>query len=49
MINVLNHPFGCYELSRYDGDYEAMMREVMSIYAPLPAEDAREKRKEAVR
>jgi 2,4-dienoyl-CoA reductase (NADPH2) len=25
-------PLGCYELSRFDGDYEAMMKQVMSVF-----------------
>jgi 2,4-dienoyl-CoA reductase (NADPH2) len=29
-------PLGCYELSRFDGDYEAMMRQVMSVFHPSP-------------
>ncbi|MGI9082257.1 MAG: NADH:flavin oxidoreductase, partial [Thermoleophilaceae bacterium] len=34
LVNVLENPLGCYELSRYDGDTEAMVREVMSVYRP---------------
>jgi 2,4-dienoyl-CoA reductase (NADPH2) len=34
LVNVIENPLGCYELSRYDGDYEQMMREVMSVYRP---------------
>ncbi len=34
LVNVLENPLGCYELSRYDGDYERMIREVMSVYQP---------------
>ncbi|MFN2104272.1 MAG: NADH:flavin oxidoreductase [Candidatus Promineifilaceae bacterium] len=30
------NPLGCYELDRYDGDYEAMMADVMSVYQPAP-------------
>jgi 2,4-dienoyl-CoA reductase (NADPH2) len=33
-VNVIENPLGCYELSRYDGDYERMMREVMSVFQP---------------
>lgn len=33
LLNVLENPLGCYELSRYD-DYEQMMREIMSVYNP---------------
>jgi 2,4-dienoyl-CoA reductase (NADPH2) len=32
LLNVLANPLGCYELSRFDGDYERMMREVMSVF-----------------
>jgi 2,4-dienoyl-CoA reductase (NADPH2) len=34
LLNDLENPLGCYELSRFDGDYDAMMREVMSVYHP---------------
>jgi 2,4-dienoyl-CoA reductase-like NADH-dependent reductase (Old Yellow Enzyme family) len=34
LVNVIENPLGCYELSRYDGDYEQMMREVMSVFQP---------------
>jgi len=34
LLHVIEDPFGCYELSRYDGDYERMMRELMSVYVP---------------
>jgi 2,4-dienoyl-CoA reductase-like NADH-dependent reductase (Old Yellow Enzyme family) len=34
LVNVIENPLGCYELSRYDGDSEAMMREIMSVYEP---------------
>jgi len=32
LVNVLENPIGCYELSRYDGDYEKMMEEIMSVF-----------------
>ena len=32
LIAVLDAPLGCYEISRFDGDHERMMREVMSFY-----------------
>jgi 2,4-dienoyl-CoA reductase-like NADH-dependent reductase (Old Yellow Enzyme family) len=38
LLNVLENPLGCYELSRYNGDYEAMIAEVMSVYHPRPFE-----------
>ncbi len=39
LINDLENPLGCYELSRYDGatfeeKYEAMIAEVMSVFDP---------------
>lgn len=36
LLNTLENPLGCYELSRFDGDYEAMIREVMSVFEPKP-------------
>jgi 2,4-dienoyl-CoA reductase (NADPH2) len=33
-VNVLQNPLGCYELSRYDGDYDAMLKEVLSVFQP---------------
>ncbi|BAY49319.1 NADH:flavin oxidoreductase/NADH oxidase [Scytonema sp. HK-05] len=38
LLNVMENPFGCYELSRFDGDYEEMMREVMSVFHPTHLE-----------
>src|SRR5579859_7457162 len=32
LVSVAAHPLGCYELSRFDGDYDEMMREVMSVF-----------------
>lgn len=34
LVNVLENPLGCYELSRYDGDYQKMIDEVMSVFQP---------------
>lgn len=39
LINVLENPLGCYDLDRYDGDYDRMMRELMAFFedeAPAP-------------
>lgn len=36
LVNALKNPLGCYELSRYDGDYDAMVKEVMSVFHPRP-------------
>lgn len=32
LVNVLEHPLGCYEVERFDGDHAAMMREVLAFY-----------------
>jgi 2,4-dienoyl-CoA reductase-like NADH-dependent reductase (Old Yellow Enzyme family) len=32
LIHVLADPFGCYDVSRYDGDHEKMIGEVMSVF-----------------
>ncbi len=34
LVNVLENPIGCYELSRYNGDYEKMIGEIMSVFQP---------------
>lgn len=36
LINAPKNPLGCYELDRYDGDYDAMIKEIMSVFHPLP-------------
>lgn len=40
LLNVLENPLGCYELSRYDGDRERMLREVMSVFEPSGFEES---------
>jgi 2,4-dienoyl-CoA reductase-like NADH-dependent reductase (Old Yellow Enzyme family) len=40
LINVLEHPLGCYELDRFAGDYDRMMRDVMAFYADDAARPA---------
>lgn len=32
LVNVLENPLGCYEVSRYDGDWDAMMKALLSFY-----------------
>ncbi len=32
LVRVLEDPLGCYDPSRYDGDHERMMRELLSFY-----------------
>jgi 2,4-dienoyl-CoA reductase (NADPH2) len=36
LLNDLENPLGCYELSRYDGNYVAMMEQIMSVFYPSP-------------
>lgn len=36
LFNAPENPLGCYELSRFDGDYEEMIRQVMTVYEPKP-------------
>jgi 2,4-dienoyl-CoA reductase-like NADH-dependent reductase (Old Yellow Enzyme family) len=33
LVNLLENPLGCYEVSRFKGDYDAMMEQVMSVFA----------------
>jgi tRNA-dihydrouridine synthase len=37
LYNFVEHPTGCYYLSRFDGDYDRMIREVMSVFHPRNA------------
>ncbi len=32
LVHVLEDPLGCYEVSRFDGDHDKMMRSLMSFY-----------------
>jgi 2,4-dienoyl-CoA reductase (NADPH2) len=34
LVNVIENPLGCYDLTRYDGDQDRMIREIMSVYEP---------------
>ncbi|HEY9605509.1 MAG TPA: NADH:flavin oxidoreductase [Allocoleopsis sp.] len=34
LLNVIENPLGCYEVSRFEDDYEEMMRDVMSVFEP---------------
>jgi 2,4-dienoyl-CoA reductase-like NADH-dependent reductase (Old Yellow Enzyme family) len=36
LVNDLLNTLGCYEIDRYDGDYDMMMEHVMSVYYPSP-------------
>jgi 2,4-dienoyl-CoA reductase-like NADH-dependent reductase (Old Yellow Enzyme family) len=33
-VHALSDPLGCYELSRYDGDYDRMIKEIMTVFTP---------------
>lgn len=39
LVNVIENPLGCYDLSRYDGDSERMLGEVMSVFSPTGFEE----------
>jgi 2,4-dienoyl-CoA reductase-like NADH-dependent reductase (Old Yellow Enzyme family) len=34
LVNAIANPLGCYDLRRYGGDRDAMLREVMSVFHP---------------
>jgi 2,4-dienoyl-CoA reductase (NADPH2) len=36
LVNAVKNPLGCYELSRFAGDHDRMIAEVMSVYDPPP-------------
>ena len=36
LFNAAKNPLGCYELSRFDGDHDRMVEELMSIYRTRP-------------
>ncbi len=42
LLNVIENPLGCYELARFDGDYEEMVQEVMSVFHPAQFETHKE-------
>lgn len=37
LVHAIADPLGCYELSRYDGDYDRMIGEIMSVFEGEPA------------
>ncbi len=39
LVNVLENPLGCYEVSRFDGDYDRMINEIMSVFQPTGFDD----------
>jgi len=36
LLNTLENPLGCYEPARFDDDYDAMIKQVMSVFDPAP-------------
>jgi len=36
LVNAMANPLGCYDLRRFNGDHEAMVREVMTVFHPPP-------------
>jgi 2,4-dienoyl-CoA reductase-like NADH-dependent reductase (Old Yellow Enzyme family) len=36
LLNAPKNPLGCYELSRFDGDYGKMLKEILSVYHVRP-------------
>jgi len=36
LLNAIANPLGCYDVRRYDGDRDAMLKEVMSVFDPPP-------------
>ncbi|ACK73006.1 NADH:flavin oxidoreductase/NADH oxidase [Gloeothece citriformis PCC 7424] len=36
LLNTLENPLGCYEPARYGGDYDAMIKEIMTVFEPAP-------------
>jgi 2,4-dienoyl-CoA reductase (NADPH2) len=31
-LNLVENPLGCYDVTRYDGNYGEMIRQMMSVY-----------------
>lgn len=34
LVHALADPLGCYDITRYDGDYDRMVKEIMSVFTP---------------
>jgi 2,4-dienoyl-CoA reductase (NADPH2) len=34
LVNAVANPLGCYDVRRYDGDHDAMVAEIMSVFHP---------------
>lgn len=35
LVHAISDPLGCYELSRYDGDYDRMISEIMTVFTEM--------------
>ncbi|SEM95075.1 2,4-dienoyl-CoA reductase (NADPH2) [Stigmatella aurantiaca] len=42
LVNAIENPLGCYDVSRFDGDYSRMINEVMSVFHPTAFDESRE-------
>jgi 2,4-dienoyl-CoA reductase-like NADH-dependent reductase (Old Yellow Enzyme family) len=36
LVNAIANPLGCYDLRRFDGDHDEMIRQVMTVFDPPP-------------
>jgi 2,4-dienoyl-CoA reductase (NADPH2) len=36
LVNVVENPLGCYDVSRFNNDREAMVAQIMSVFSPPP-------------
>ena len=36
LVNVVENPLGCYDVSRFDNDRDAMVAQIMSVFDPPP-------------
>jgi 2,4-dienoyl-CoA reductase (NADPH2) len=34
LVHALADPLGCYDITRYDGDYDRMVKEIMTVFTP---------------
>lgn len=36
LLNAPSNPLGCYDLERFDGDHDKMLREILSVFEVQP-------------
>jgi 2,4-dienoyl-CoA reductase (NADPH2) len=41
LVHAISDPLGCYELLRYDGDYDRMINEIMSVFTEMDSNGAK--------